>query len=154
MSKIAIVEPKPEAESLALSPTSLAVVLSYPSILLPPQVRPALMECWLAHNTIKGLEKNSLAIAVPMSVWLRDDGLTEADAAAILRRQQRLANFGNYNFASELVNAIAEQCRAAVATRRREAETAERGSIPQASIADRLQMRNLIAGASFGMEQD
>ena len=129
-------------------------------MLLLPEVRPALLQCWLAHRTLNGLAKDSGAIAVPKSVWIREGGLRPDGAAAILHRQQRRGNFGNYEHANRFVNAPHEQCPKAVETRKREAEltTREAGSAklaatdPQAvqERADALaKLRSAVAN-SFG----
>ena len=80
-----------------------------------------------------------------MSVWINEDGLKPEDAAVILARQVNLSHFGNYEFASQFVNAIGEQCKTALAARKRQDEEKARLAEQQATAGKRATPEELAA---------
>lgn len=95
---------KPSAE-LALTAANMKSLIANPSNMVPPEVRPALLECWATHRHLAGME-TAFAIAAPMSVWINRHGLHSDDATAVLLEMQRPENYAKHVFASDLLSAI------------------------------------------------
>lgn len=110
---------------LVMAPEYAKQILKRPSLLVPPEVRPALFECWACHRAIKDLE-TPLPLAAPLSVWIHRHGLTPADASDILVTLQHPDHMAGMNFAGELVSKLAGLVSARLKQRRSEAETLER----------------------------
>jgi hypothetical protein len=130
---------------VALSAETLKTIKLYPSLLVPPSVRPALLQCWTAHRTIRGLEEDSFPIAVMISIWMSEDGLTEQDAVAILKKQQRPGVFARHEFANQLLGDLAKDAERAIEQRKklleRERQMAE-GEQPLTPLeADKARMK-------------
>ena len=111
---------------VALTGKTLSHLLHQPSLMVPPEVRQALLVCWFSHNTLKGLEVSSSPIAVLIGNWIANDGLRPADAAAILTEQASLRGFGGHQFANELLAKLAGECLYAIKKRAAEAESEQR----------------------------
>lgn len=83
-------------------------LLAKPSELVPPEVRPALLECWMAHKTLKDME-TSMPIAILIGVWITRHGLLPEDATTILLQMQSPKVLGTHNFANELTADLARR---------------------------------------------
>jgi len=54
-------------DALDVTPDTLPLILAEPWLLLPPELRTPLLECWLTHKHMKGLQQD----CVPMVMLLR-----------------------------------------------------------------------------------
>lgn len=95
---------KPSSE-LSLTAANMKALLANPSNMIPPEVRPALLECWATHRHLTGME-TAFAIAAPMAVWINRHGLHPDDAIAVLLEMQRPENYAKHVFASDLLSSI------------------------------------------------
>ena len=134
-------KPPDNAPAVPLSSAGLELVLRYPSLLVAPEVRPALFLCWLAHKTLKGLD-DPISIAAPIAVWIAEDGLTPEDAATVLKSMLRPSVFKTHKFGSDLLSDLAAKVEAVIERRRKEAEreaAAEhaRANVPTPEDAER-----------------
>jgi hypothetical protein len=141
-----------DAQIVPLSPATLAHVTAYPSLMVPLEVRPALLECWCAHRTMKGLEHSAFPIAVPLSIWINREGLRPDDAAAILRSMQGMTSYSKCEFSTQLLAEIAARCAAAVKRREAEAEAIAHRQAREiaimASEQDREEIKRMLVDVS------
>ena len=56
--------PYTDRPALDLNPDTLEQVLREPWMLLPPELRPTLLQCWLSHKHLKGLQQDCVPIAM------------------------------------------------------------------------------------------
>jgi hypothetical protein len=89
----------------------------------PSALRPAVWRLWTltAH-----LFPNPLPLAAAVGLWVRDYGLTEDDATAILAGFTSPARQCEFRFASDLMTALATEAGRAIHKRKREAEAKAR----------------------------
>jgi len=86
---------------------------------LQPDTRKAVVACHSLHREMKGLE-DPLTVLTWVTIWVRDWGLREDDAATILRAMTDPEKLREHKFASDLKCSLADA--AAVCIKRRAAE--------------------------------
>lgn len=112
-------------------------VTANPLVAAPSALQPGIWRLWACHQH---LIPTPLPIAGSLGVWVREHGLHEDDAAAILSRLMHPAKMGSFRFASDLMTELATQATAAIERRKNEAENAARRggqSTPEARDAVR-----------------
>lgn len=89
----------------------------------PAGLRPAVWRVWTvtAH-----LFPNPLPLAAAVGLWVRDHGLREDDAAAILTGFCSPTRMGQFRFASDLMTALANAAAEAIRRRKVQAEAQDR----------------------------
>lgn len=134
---------------LALAPEHAKAILKTPSVLVPPEVRPALFECWACHRGLKDLD-TPFPLASVLSVWIHRHGLTPADATDILQALQHPDHMAGMNFAGELVSKLAALVSGRLKQRRAEAEAEERrrehkeGERQKAALPEGFSLRGMV----------
>jgi hypothetical protein len=102
----------------------------------PPALQQPVWRLWATHRHLAGLE-SPLSIAAAVGVWVREFGLSEQDAAIILRGFLAPGLMGRFRFASDLMTALAGAAEAAIGLRERAAEAERRAAAPDAEPIDR-----------------
>ena len=142
--------PGDDSPIVPMTSKSLAQITQYPSLLLPPIVRPALLECWLCHKMLRGLEDGYLPIAAPLAIWINKYDLRPDDAAEILYSMQRPGQFKGLAFGNEFLAALDEKCERAIKSRdlekKRQAEAESRRASPGPDAQECAKIRELIRG--------
>ena len=92
-------------------------VADRPLLACPAPLRQAVWKVWVCHQH---LFPSVLPLAGAVGVWVREHGLREADAAAVLRGMLAPGRMAGYRFASDLLTDLAGLARGAVELRREE----------------------------------
>lgn len=84
-----------------------------------PNTRKAFLGCWGMHRHLSGME-SPLALASMISVWIRDWGLAEEDAATCLRSMCAPDSMGKHKFTSDFVTELSAYVDRAIKERKKE----------------------------------
>lgn len=57
--------------ALDVTPDTLPLILARPWLMLPPELRTPLLECWLTHKHMKGLQQDCVLMAMQIRWWSR-----------------------------------------------------------------------------------
>lgn len=114
--------------------------------------RKAFLGCWGMHRHLSGME-SPLALATMVSVWVRDHGLSEPDAAACLRSMCDPESMAKHKFTSDLVTDLSNMVLMAIRRRNRERAMAElRG--PEISPEERARTAEILKGVVTSFATD
>ncbi len=93
---------------LAIDMQTCRMVLKKPLLSLPAVLRPAMLQVWLTHKYLPGMES-----AVPMScalaVWISEHGLLVEDALTILQGLVAPSAMRQHMFASQIMTELAAE---------------------------------------------
>ena len=145
---------QPTPDTLALADLDQAkAIMRTPSILVPPEVRPALFECWACHRHLAGLD-TPLPIAALVSTWIGRYDLRPDDAIEMLHSIQHPDHCAKHKFASDLTATLAGLVSVRLKQRRAEAETIRRRDEDEEATRNALPpdvLRAMLAGIGVGM---
>jgi hypothetical protein len=106
---------------LSLSLDDYKAVVKRPLRALPLELRPAALAVWTCNKHLKGFE-TALPIAAIFSVWIDRHGLTVEDAITVLEGMLSPSKMASFEFASQLMNAMAAEVSAVINRRKKEKE--------------------------------
>lgn len=112
---------KPD-ETIPLTPENLTALMQRPLLAVPREVRPALWSVWIIQEH---LFKTPLSIAGAIATDI-SNGLTIADAIAVLEAISTPEERARFRFASEFMTELARRTSLAIKQRKQHAEQTER----------------------------
>lgn len=125
-------------------------LMDAPLNVAPSALRPAIWRVWQVHQH---LFPSPLPIAAAVGVWVRDHGLSEADAQAILTAMLSPEMMGNFRYASDLMTTLAvgagHRIRHAAAAKYRE-EQRQKEETDKADALSGEEIKDILAGKSRG----
>lgn len=118
-----------KTKALSVDMGTCGLILKKPMLSIPPEIRPAMLQVWLTHKHLPGLE-SAISISCAFSVWISQHGLQIDDARKILEDMVSPGSMAEHQFASQLMTELATKVkdiiefRAALAKQKREREAA------------------------------
>ncbi len=121
-----------KTKALSVDMGTCGLILKKPMLSIPPEIRPAMLQVWLTHKHLPGLE-SSISISCAFSVWISQHGLQIDDARKILEDMVSPGSMAGHQFASQLMTELAKRVDDIIKHR--------------ASLAEQKRLRDIAAAA-------